>query len=552
MNIHTSAHSLPWQEKSPCEDAVLVRERDETIIAVLADGVGSAAEGGTAAHRAVTILTDYYLTRPQAWSPRRALSEFATQINRLFLQESLQTHGTPELLCTLTVVAIEGDRLYGLNLGDSPAFIFQNGQLRELTQRHTLNQPGLEHVVTQALGSAPEIEPHLFETQISDGDQILLLSDGVTNALSLPELTQLLIRRAPAVTYTDTARERAEKNPELLDDTSAIVIDITQRSWKSASAKRAVEVLPTLRAGDAIDTYKLSRPLAQNDRVWLAHSSDQQAVVLKFPPTEAADDETRRDAFVREVWQATRIKSPDFIHARQPLEGTLRYYVMDYIEAPTLDQRLRIGPLSVDDAILLGRFLLRASQHLVAHDIAHGDIKPENILILPPDATCATHRYLMLDLGSAAPLFSVNTRAGTPSYLAPERFRQQPLSEHTEIYSIGVTLYQALTRTYPYGEVERFQTPNFERTPKRPSQLNSALPLWLETIILRTIAPDPRQRYQHLSEVAYDLENPAQVIPFFAKDASLLERNPVLLYKTLSALLALLSLFLLYKLSQRN
>ena len=105
------------------------------------------------------------------------------------------------------------------------------------------------------------------------------------------------------------------------------------------------------------------------------------------------------------------------------------------------------GRLAVEDACELAQFLLRTGQFLVRHDLAHGDIKPENILVLR-DAADAT-QFRLLDLGSAAELFSVTSRAGTASYLAPERFRGGALSERTEIFAIGVTLYEALTGTYP-------------------------------------------------------------------------------------------------------
>ena len=132
---------------------------------------------------------------------------------------------------------------------------------------------------------------------------------------------------------------------------------------------------------------------------------------------------------------------------------------------------------------------------------------------------------------------------------APERFQGGPLSERTEIFAIGVTLYEALTRTYPYGEIERFQTPRFDTVPKRLTKLNSAIPHWLESVILRSLSPHARDRYQNFSEMAYDLSHPDHVNAFYRKDAPLLERNPLLFYKLLAAALFLSNLLLLAKLS---
>src|SRR5205814_508874 len=114
--------------------------------------------------------------------------------------------------------------------------------------------------------------------------------------------------------------------------------------------------------------------------------------------------------------------------------------------------------VSVDEAVALGKFLLKAAQYLLRFDLVHGDIKPENILVL---SGYDSVDFKLVDFGSATEIFSTTTRAGTASYLAPERFHETPISERTEIFAIGVTLFEALTSAFPYGEIERFQTPHF-------------------------------------------------------------------------------------------
>jgi serine/threonine protein kinase len=95
-------------------------------------------------------------------------------------------------------------------------------------------------------------------------------------------------------------------------------------------------------------------------------------------------------------------------------------------------------------------------------------VKPENILVLTGYDLI---RFKLVDFGSITELLSVNSRAGTANYLAPERFHEAPISERTEIFAIGVTLYEALTGTFPFGEIERFQAPHFHAA-KLPAVLN--------------------------------------------------------------------------------
>ncbi|MEO6568669.1 MAG: protein kinase, partial [Opitutaceae bacterium] len=494
---------------------------------------------------------DHCLSRPRAWSARRALAEFTTQINRQLHQESIERHGTAELACTVSAIILEGGRLYGCNAGDSPVFHWRRGRVQRLSQAHTLDQPGLGHVLTQGLGLGPDVEPHFFELEILDGDLLLLCSDGVTAALSETRVSELLARHALARVFVTAAVAATAETPELRDDVSAIVIEVVERSHPTGSVAQRLEVPAKLHVNDSIEGHRLIRPLAGNTRVWLACDPAGTQVVLKFPPLEAADNEPLRDAFVREAWNATRLTSPDLVRAWMPSNtGALRYYAMEFINVPTLRTVLKAGRLSVEHACELATFLLRAGEFLVRHELAHGDIKPENILVLRDAADAMQFR--LLDLGSAAELFSVTSRAGTASYLAPERFRGGAISERTEIFAVGVTLYEALTGAYPYGEIERFQTPRFEAPPRRPSRLNPAVPLWLESILLRAIEPLPERRYQNFSELTFDLAHPERVASHHRKGAPLLERNPLRFYQLLSLLLFLVCLGLIFLLLQRR
>ena len=234
------------------------------------------------------------------------------------------------------------------------------------------------------------------------------------------------------------------------------------------------------------------------------------------------------DSRIRGVWNATQLKSEFFPDAFVPDDATARYYALEYIHAPTLKQYVaEHGPLAPTDAIELARLLLRAGQFLLGHDFVHGDLKPENILVLEKDGGLT---FQLIDLGSVVEVFSMQGRAGTPSYLAPERFSGAAMTERTEIFSLGVTLYEALTGKLPYGEVEPFQQPVFH--PARPlAAHNPHVPPWLEAILAHAITPDPERRYESYSEMLFELENPAKVRPFHRPGAPLLERNPLLFYK---------------------
>jgi len=159
------------------------------------------------------------------------------------------------------------------------------------------------------------------------------------------------------------------------------------------------------------------------------------------------------------------------------------------------------------------------------YDLVHGDIKPENIIVTERKGKLV---FKMVDFGSITKAYSHVTRAGTPSYLAPERFNQAPVNEQTEIYAIGGTLYEALTQKFPFGEIEPFQNPSFDKSIKAPSKLNPKIPTWLDSVILRALDSNIDKRYKNYSEMQYEMSNPLKVKPYFDKSKSFIERNPLL------------------------
>lgn len=539
MKVLATSHGIAAEEGKPSSDAFAVRVWDETVIAVLSDGAGTGTPAREAAQRAVSTLIESYSARPRSWEPQRALVEFTQLLNRSLFQESIARYERPEMVATLAAAVIEGNHLYGVNLGDSRITLLRDGELRTLSEDHS--DPEQRNMLTRALGMDENITPAVFDIDLQDGDLAMLCSDGLSNHFEHEKLVHALSQRSSARSLVTAARQRV--SAETLDDISAVVLDIQKTGRLRAMSERSLIIPPSLVKGQVIDGYELLRNFQGTDRVWLAEK-DNHRVVLKFAPIEAAESPAHLDAFTRETWNATRVQSAHFVRAHEPAGQTMRYYLMEFADAPSLHAVLRERLLSVDSAVSLGKFLVEAAQTLLGLDLAHGDIKPENILCIG-DYKRLT--FKLVDLGSAAPLFSVTGRAGTASYLAPERFRAAPISERTEIFAIGVTLYQALSGKLPYGHIERFQTPVFHPA-RRLSKLNPNTPPWLEAAIHRAIAIKPERRYQHLSEFAHDLAHPDRVQPFFEDDTPLLERNPLAFYKTGFFILLLTTLWLAFKL----
>ena len=541
LRVHATAFTRPREDDKPGDDVSAARALDDgTFIAVVADGLGSARQGRDAAEKAVAHFTANFRNRPQAWGTAKTLEEITRHLNRQLHQEGLARHESPELASTVVAVVLDGDRLHLLNAGDSRAYRFRAGKLELLSRDH--RDATQTHVLTQALGLADIVAPHLAQTDLAVGDFILLCSDGLTDVLDDAALTELLAERTGARGLVAIARERT--TPETLDDITAVVLEVLELGPAANAAPVALPIPAQLKVGDQVDGYTLRRSFRASDRIWLAAKAGK-SYVLKFAPLEAQTNEAVLTAFIRETWNATTLKADYFPAATAPEDATARYYVLEYFHAPTLKQWLdEHGPLATADAVTLGKVVLAAAQFLLRHDFVHGDLKPENILVLGESGSLA---FKLIDLGNVAEVFSVNSRAGTPSYLAPERFRNAAVSETTELFALGATLYEALTGKLPHGEIEPFQTPQF-RPAKPPSKLNPHIPSWLDAIVLRALALDPEDRFAAYSEMRFQLEHPEKVKPFRSAGAPLLERDPVLLLKLLLAASLAANLFLAWKL----
>ncbi len=523
QNIETSGLTLAKGTQLQGDDFFEIKVMDTITVAVVCDGVGSAMQGAEAAKRTCHFLVHSLKNRPKSWSMEKSIKHFIENINRVLYMESMEDYEREELVTTLTLVVIEGDRLYGANVGDSRIYLQRNGQLAQLSHDHAMDEEGMENVLTSAMGLEENVSPYYFENNLQSGDQILLCSDGLYNELTQNEIADGLMMGASFL----VKKASKKHDDDLPDDTTAVVLEIKDLDPRLKFKQSDLIVQEYYQVGDEVDGYELLKPLIQNNRTWLCEKRGLK-YVIKFVPYDALDDEVMLDLFVKEVWMAKRLKAGFFPKAVVPKNRTHRYYIMAFVEGKTLKEFTQKKPLSVDLSVELAVFLLKMSQFLIRLDLLHGDIKPENIIVTERKGKLV---FKMIDFGSITEAYSNVTRAGTPSYLAPERFRQSPVNEQTEVYAIGVTLYEALTQRYPFGEIEPFQTPSFEKKIKEPTKLNPKIPKWLESVVLRALETDTDKRYHNYSEMQYEVTNPEKVKPYFDKGTSFIERNEKMVYK---------------------
>ena len=536
-NINTSGFSLAKSKELIGDDFYDIKTIGDLTVAIVCDGVGSALEGQAAAKRTTNFLLTNLKQKPKTWSIEKSIKSFISSINSILYKESQVNYERSELVTTLSIVVIMGNRLYGANVGDSRVYLQRDSKLVQLSFDHVVEEEGYEGVLTQAIGISENTEPYYFENIVEKNDKILLCTDGLYTLIKDDILNTSMNYGAHSL----VKKASRSQNDNLPDDTTAVIIEILQADELQELKLQNLLIPKSLKKGALIDGYLLEESLIQNDRTWKCSKKTKQ-YVIKFAPAECLEDEASLDLFVKEAWNAKRLKASFFPKAVIPKNRTQRYYVMQFFKGEDLDGFLAHKHITIDDSIELAKTLLEMSQFLLKYDLVHGDIKPNNVMIAKDDKE--NLEFKIIDFGSITEIFSSNSKAGTPSFLSPERFKGESISESSEIFSIGVTLYLAITGKFPFGDIEPFQTPHFKEA-KKPSLYNSNIPDWLDSVILRSIAIDKERRYSHYLEMAHELKYPKKVKPFFKKNASLIERSPLTFYKTGFIIMTLFSLFLL-------
>ncbi len=168
QNIRTSSFTLAKGKQLTGDDFFDVRTIDDLTIAIVCDGVGNADEGAEAAKRVTTYLMGSFKNRPRSWSIEKSIKIFTQSINAILYEESMVNYERPELVTTLAMIIIEGERLYGINVGDSRVYLLREDSLTQLSIDHVMEEEGYDGVLTQAMGIDKEINPYYFENILNE------------------------------------------------------------------------------------------------------------------------------------------------------------------------------------------------------------------------------------------------------------------------------------------------------------------------------------------------------------------------------------------------
>jgi serine/threonine protein kinase/tetratricopeptide (TPR) repeat protein len=263
--------------------------------------------------------------------------------------------------------------------------------------------------------------------------------------------------------------------------------------------------------GQTVSHYRIIEKLDEGGMGVVYRAEDtrlKRAVALKFLPPSFSSDTEAKERFVQEAQAASSLQHHNIctIHDIGESEDGQMFIVMDLYDGETLKKRIERGPVDIRTALDIVTQVAGGLTSAHGNGILHRDIKPANIL-MTRDGTAKIVDFGLAKLSSGTMLTKAGTTMGTLAYMSPEQVRGLPVDRRTDIWSLGVVLYEMLTGQLPFrGEYEpAIMYSILEETPAPIADLRPDIPAALIGVLDKMLAKDPGQRYGDTESLVADI-----------------------------------------------
>jgi len=525
------------------------------ISIALADGISSSDVSQIASESAVAgFLEDYYCTS-DAWTVKTSAQQVILATNSWLHAQTKQSQYCYEAkdrgyVCTFSAMVLKSTTAHIFHVGDTRIYRLQGNALEQLTDDHRISISQEKSYLSRALGIHPHLEIDYQSLPLEEQDIFIFATDGIYEYASSEFMIKTIHEHASdlnqaAKLILDSAFEQGST-----DNLTIQIVRVEQ--LPSQSADEAFQQLteqpfpPQLEARMTFDGYDIIREVHASSRshVYLAVDSETNTqVIIKTPSIDLRGDPAYLERLLMEEWVARRLNSP---HVLKPCLQTRKrnflYIATEFIDGQTLAQWMIDNPKpdvetvrGIVEQIAMG---LRAFHK---QEMLHQDLRPNNIMI------DRTGTVKIIDFGSTrvAGIVEIDSPIerqdilGTAQYTAPEYLLGEGGTARSDLFSLGIITYQMLSGRLPYGtQVGKSRTKAAQKKLTYHSVLDDEreIPLWVDLTIRKAVHPDPYKRYSELSEFIFDMRHPNK--SFLNKTRPpLLERNPLLFWKSLSFIL---------------
>jgi len=532
------------------------------VAMVIADGMSGSDAGKEASEMCVkSFLTDYFATS-ETLTVKTAAGQALSALNRwLYGQGQAVYQSHRGMVSTMSTLVLKSTTAHIFHVGDSRIARLRDGQLEPLTNDHRIIVTPEKNLLSRAMGIDLNVDVDYKTVLVQPDDIFIFTTDGVHEHLTDASMVSFLnVLKDDDDNAADAVAKAVVDSAFKNGSTDNLTCQIVRINALMVEDKNdyldKLQMLPfppPLSEGMVLDGYRIVRELHASNRsqVYLAIDTDTgNRVALKTPSVNFEDDPAYLQLFIREEWGGKRINSPHVLkvlnHRRK---RQFLYSLTEFCEGCTLRQWMNDNPTpGLQEVRAIVEQLTKGLRAFHRKEMLHQDLKPDNILI-DSDGTVK-----IIDFGSVkiAGLEEITTPVvnpnllGTVDYTAPEYLLNQPGSNRSDIFSLGVIAYEMLTGQLPYGKgsTKTRQVSKYKYT--LACDLNPAVPAWVDGALRKAVARARDKRYDTLSEFMVDMTHPNQKMTA-TETRPLLEQNPVAFWRGLSVVLMAVIVFLLYR-----
>jgi serine/threonine-protein kinase len=267
-----------------------------------------------------------------------------------------------------------------------------------------------------------------------------------------------------------------------------------------------------------LDHYRINRVVARSGMASIYEGTDLrtgQKVAIKVPHPEMEADPLLFDRFRREEEIGKSLQHPGVMKVFADPDRSQMYMVMEWVDGRLLRKILDEHPkLPPERAIKITLGILDALQYIHDHGVVHRDLKPENVMVDDQDSIKLIDFGIASNSGSRRLTFAkLSQTMGTPDYISPEQVKGKRGDARSDLYAVGVMLYEMLTGKVPFTGPNPFVIMNdrLVNNPMPPREIDPSISPQLQEVIYRAMERDWKNRYLKASEFAWDLQHLDQV-----------------------------------------
>jgi serine/threonine protein kinase len=276
--------------------------------------------------------------------------------------------------------------------------------------------------------------------------------------------------------------------------------------------------MTAIHTGDQLDHYQIEGVAARSGMASIFRGIDVRTgrkVAIKVPHPEMEGDPVFFDRFAREQEIGQKLDHPGVMKVFADDDRSQVYMVMEWVDGRLLRQVLNeSGKFSPEHAVRIATRILNALDYIHKNGVVHRDLKPENIMVDEQDNIKLIDFGIAANVGSRRLTFAkLSQTMGTPDYISPEQVRGKRGDARSDLYAVGVMLYEMLTGKVPFTGANAFIIMNDRllNNPMPPREIDPTITPQLQEIIYRAMERDPKQRYASAHEFVLDLEHQDQV-----------------------------------------